>query len=140
MSSLLFWLFLHSISVRGGRHYLFWPSLFVLAITVCSGHNYFILAVTTCSGRHYLLTKIEWRNSQNNNDNICLLLCLLFLICSTASVSSHSIEAYPYATEASAYSTEDLIIPFSPMRPFLSNFILSTDNSATAALPGCFLN
>jgi len=27
--SLLFWLFLHSISVRGGHHYLFWPSLFV---------------------------------------------------------------------------------------------------------------
>jgi len=29
MSSLFFWLFLHSISVRSGRHFLFWPSLFV---------------------------------------------------------------------------------------------------------------
>jgi len=68
MSSLLFWLFLHSISVTGGRHYLFWPSPFVLAVTICSG-------------RHYLLTEIEWRISQNNNDDICLTLCLLFLIC-----------------------------------------------------------
>jgi len=49
MSSLLFWLFLNSISVRGGRH--------------------------------YLLTEIEWRISQNNNDDICLPLCHLFLIC-----------------------------------------------------------
>jgi len=67
MSSLLFWQFLHSISVWVGRHYLFWPPLFVLAISICFG-------------RHYLLTDIEWRISQNNNDNICLLLCLLFLI------------------------------------------------------------
>jgi len=33
--SLLFWLFLHSISVTGGRHYLFWPSLFGLPVTIC---------------------------------------------------------------------------------------------------------
>ena len=44
--SLLFWPFLHSISVMGGRHSLFWLSLFVLAITICSGH-------------HYLLTEIK---------------------------------------------------------------------------------
>jgi len=35
MSSILFWLFLHSISVRGGCHYLFWSSLFVLTVTIC---------------------------------------------------------------------------------------------------------
>jgi len=35
MSSLLFWLFLHWISVTGGHHYMFWPSLFVLAVTIC---------------------------------------------------------------------------------------------------------
>ena len=39
-----------------------------------------MVAVTICSGRHYLLTEIEWRISQNNNDDICLPLCLLFLI------------------------------------------------------------
>ena len=55
MSSLFFWLFLHSI-------------LSGVVVTICSGHR-------------FLLTEIEWRISQNNNDNICLLLCLLFLIC-----------------------------------------------------------
>jgi len=34
-SSLLFWLFLHSNSITGGRRYLLWPSLFVLAVTIC---------------------------------------------------------------------------------------------------------
>jgi len=38
------------------------------------------VAVTICSGRHYLLTELEWRISQNNNDNICPPYCLLFLI------------------------------------------------------------
>jgi len=66
MSSLLFWLFLHWISVTGGRHYLFWPSLFVLAVTICSG-------------RHYLLTAIEWRISHYNNDDICLFYVSYFL-------------------------------------------------------------
>ena len=59
MSSLLFWLFLPSISVTGGRHYLFWLSLFVLAVAILFG-------------RHYLLTEIKWKVSQNNNDDICL--------------------------------------------------------------------
>jgi len=39
------------------------------------------VAVTICSGRHYLLTEIEWRISQITNDDICLTLCLLFIIC-----------------------------------------------------------
>jgi len=61
MSSLLFWLFLHSISVRGGRYYLFWPLLFVLALTICQ-------------------QKLNGVSARMNNDDICLPLCLLFLI------------------------------------------------------------
>ena len=34
MSPLLFWLLLHSTSFTGGCHYLFWPSFFVLAVTI----------------------------------------------------------------------------------------------------------
>jgi len=79
MSSLLFWLFLHSICVTGGRHYLFWPSLFVLAVPICSG-------------RHYLLTEIEWRISQNNNDDIWLPLCLLFLICCKGNIHNYTLQ------------------------------------------------
>ena len=43
MSSLLFWLFLHSISVTGGLYYLFWPSLFILAVTICSSRHYLLI-------------------------------------------------------------------------------------------------
>jgi len=80
-----------AVTVCSGRHYLFWPSLFVLAVTICSGHHclfwtsLFVLAITVCSGRHYLfwpslfLTQIEWRISKNDNDDICLPLCPLFL-------------------------------------------------------------
>jgi len=38
------------------------------------------VAITICSGCHYLLTEIEWSVSQNNCDDICLPLCLLFLL------------------------------------------------------------
>jgi len=56
-----------AITICSGRHVLFWPLGFVLAVTICSGH-------------HYLLTEIEWRISQNNNDDICLPICLFFII------------------------------------------------------------
>jgi len=53
------------------RHYYFGCFL----IQFLSG-----VVVTICSGRHYLFTEIEWGISQNNNDDICLPFCLLFLI------------------------------------------------------------
>jgi len=62
MLSLLFWLFLHSLYVRGGCHYLFWPSLFVLKVTIC-------------------YEKLNGESVKMNNDDIWLPLCLLFLIC-----------------------------------------------------------
>jgi len=90
MSSLLFWLFPHSISIRGGSHYLFWLSLFDLAVTICSG-------------RHYLLTEIEWRISQNNHDDICLPLCLIFLM-PTLRIPSSDIQTFLRETALSTTS------------------------------------
>ena len=51
MSSLLFWLFLHSISVSGGQHNLFWPSLFVLAIIICSGRHSLVQDIDGASAK-----------------------------------------------------------------------------------------
>ena len=51
-----------AVTICSGHHYLFWPSLFVLAVTIC-------------------LQKLNGESAQMNNDNICLPLSPLFLIC-----------------------------------------------------------
>jgi len=107
MSSLLFWLFLHWISVTGGRH-LFWLSLFVLAVTICSGRHY-LFWPSLC-----VIGEIERRISQNNNDDICPPLCLLILICllqnSAESCSSWYIISYQCTDKFLWQETRSILI------------------------------
>ena len=39
--------------------------------------------------------EIDWRISQKDNDDICLPLCLLFIICDIFSTRVHSLSIFP---------------------------------------------